>query len=153
MDTNYAGFGKRFVAYMIDGFILMIPFMLLGFLAGSMLDPATILSGTASLAGIGLFYLGLFIISMGYFVYFESSEKQATPGKSMMNIKVTDTNGNRLSVGKALLRNLMKIVSGIIFYIGFIMAAFTKKKQALHDMAADAVLLDVATRKELNTTV
>ena len=131
----------------------MIPLMLISFLAGSMMDPEAMLSGTANLGAIGFMYLGIFLLSMGYFVYFESSAKQATPGKSMMNIKVTDTNGNRLSVGKALVRNLMKIVSGIILYIGFIMAAFTQKKQALHDMAAGAILWDVATRKELNTTV
>ena len=149
MNTAYASFGKRFVASMIDGLILTIPMMILGLALGlggdaMGLDPVSMLAVS---------YLFSFVLSMLYFAYFESSEKQATPGKGMMKIKVADTNGNRLSFGKAFIRNAMKIVSGLILYIGFIMAAFTQKKQALHDMAAGAILLDAGPERELNTTV
>lgn len=148
MNTNYAGFGKRLVASIVDGLILTIPMMVLGIGAGS-----AFLSLTTSVSSMGFLNLVMMLLSFGYFAYFESSEKQATPGKSMMNIKVADINGNRLTFGKAFLRNVMKIVSAMIIYIGFIMAAFTQKKQALHDMAVGAILLDDTQQKELNTTV
>ena len=58
-----------------------------------------------------------------------------------LGIQVTDLEGNRISFGKALGRNLAKIISALIFYIGFIMAAFTAKKQALHDMIAGTLVV------------
>ena len=149
MNTTYAGFGKRFVASMIDGMILTIPMMLLGVVLGLGSEAM----GLDPISMVAISYLFSFVLSMLYFAYFESSEKQATPGKGVMKIKVTDTNGNRLSFGKALVRNLMKIISGLILYIGFIMAAFTQKKQALHDMAASAILIDASPQRELNTTL
>ena len=71
----------------------------------------------------------------------ESSSNQATVGKMALGIQVTDLEGNRISFGKALGRNLAKIISALIFYIGFIMAAFTAKKQALHDMIAGTLVV------------
>jgi uncharacterized RDD family membrane protein YckC len=71
----------------------------------------------------------------------ESSSRQATVGKIALGIEVTDLEGNRLSFGRALGRNLAKIISALILYIGFIMAAFTKRKQALHDMIASALVV------------
>lgn len=145
MNTNYASFGKRLVAIIIDNFILMIPGLIIGVLLG--------LTGMDPLSSTGLLYGLVFLMTLVYFAYFESSEKQATPGKILMKIKVADINGDRMTFGKSFLRNALKIVSGIILYIGFIMAAFTQKKQALHDMAAGAIVLDAGPPKDLNTTV
>ncbi len=58
-----------------------------------------------------------------------------------LGIKVTDLEGNRISFGRALGRNVAKILSALIFYIGFIMAAFTAKKQALQDMIANTLVV------------
>lgn len=66
----------------------------------------------------------------------ESSERQATIGKSAMGLIVADENGNRLDVQKALIRNISRLVSGFICLIGYLMAFFTEKKQALHDIIA-----------------
>jgi len=145
MITNYASFGKRFVASIIDNIIINALTLALSFLIGSsVLDPIT---SFGIVIGLSL------LLFFGYFGYFESSENQATPGKSVMKIKVTDLAGNRISFGKAVFRTIMKIVSSIILLIGYIMAAFTEKKQALHDMAASTLVLDTATSKNLNTTV
>jgi uncharacterized RDD family membrane protein YckC len=76
-----------------------------------------------------------------YFPVLECSSLQATPGKLALGIKVTDMQGNRIGFGRALGRNLAKIISAIILYIGFIMAGFTQKKQALHDMIAGCLVV------------
>ena len=123
---NYAGFWKRFAAYLIDGIILAIPYFV-------------ILLVTKS--AVSAYVVGL-IIDLLYFAGFESSERQATPGKMALGIYVTDIEGNRISFGRAVLRYIGKLVSGIILGIGYIMAAFTARKQALHDMIANTLVLN-----------
>jgi uncharacterized RDD family membrane protein YckC len=87
----------------------------------------------------------LYLISFGigwlYYVFFESSKYQGTPGKIMLNIKVTDMEGEKIGFGRASGRFFGKIISVMIFYIGFIMAGFTSRKQALHDMMAGCLVV------------
>jgi len=71
----------------------------------------------------------------------ESSESQATLGKRAVSIKVTDMNGNRISFGRATGRDFAKIISGLPLFIGFMMAGWTSKKQALHDMIAETLVI------------
>lgn len=78
-----------------------------------------------------------------YFSVFESSRLQATPGKLALGIRVTDLEGNRIGFGRATGRFFSKIVSGLILDIGYIMAAFTSRKQALHDMMAGTLVIYV----------
>jgi len=151
----YAGFWIRFAAYSIDGVILGIPFGIVviiliftmgGF--GMMMrrypgDPraAAAFAGpviTGFLLGM-LFFVGLQWL---YFAGMESSERQATFGKAAVSLRVTDVEGQRLSFGHATGRFFAKIISGLIpFAIGYIMAGFTEKKQALHDMIAGTLVL------------
>jgi len=77
-----------------------------------------------------------------YYALMESSNYQATLGKMALSIKVTDMSGNKVSFGKATGRYFGKIVSTIIFYIGFIMAGFTQQKQALHDIMAGCLVVN-----------
>ena len=97
-------------------------------------------------AGMSLAFLFCGIIgtcaSWLYFALMESSSKQGTLGKMALGIKVTDLDGNRISFGKATGRYFGKILSGMIMNIGFIMAAFTDKKQGLHDMLAKTLVLN-----------
>ncbi len=76
-----------------------------------------------------------------YYALFESSSKQATLGKMALGIVVTDIDGNRISFGRANARFWSKIISGMILGIGFLMAAFTEKKQGLHDMIAGTLVI------------
>jgi uncharacterized RDD family membrane protein YckC len=77
-----------------------------------------------------------------YFAYLESGEKQATWGKQAMGMYVTDMAGQRITFGRASGRFFAKIVSGMVpFLIGYIMAAFTARKQALHDMIVNTLVL------------
>jgi len=128
---DYSGFWRRFVAYVIDNILLSVIFWLLALVLGGIAGDGGVI-GAYTLAAIGW---------LVYYAAMESSSNQATVGKMALGIQVTDLEGNRISFGKALGRNLAKILSALIFYIGFIMAAFTAKKQALHDMIAGTLVV------------
>jgi uncharacterized RDD family membrane protein YckC len=152
----YAGFWLRFVAYLIDSLILgifvvvlFIPFF---FLIGGAalietlprhrvdrLEPEQM---GAFLTMVFLFAAIGILVKWLYFAYLESGEKQGTWGKQTLGIYVTDLEGNRISFGRASGRFFAKIVSGLIpFGLGYIMAGFTERKQALHDMIASCLVL------------
>lgn len=138
-QTSYAGFWRRFVAIIIDAIILNIAFYIIGAIFGV---PYGMPGRSASTAGFfSGFNLVTTIIAWLYFVLMESSTKQATIGKMALGIKVTDMDGNRISFGRATGRHFAKIISAIILLIGFIMAGFTEKKQALHDMIAQCLVV------------
>jgi uncharacterized RDD family membrane protein YckC len=65
----------------------------------------------------------------------------ATPGKRLMGIKVVDINSAPINFWRAMGRTLSKVFISSIFLIGFIMAAFTSKKQALHDLMANTIVI------------
>jgi len=151
----YGGFWARFVASFIDGLILGIPFwvvvMILIFMfggVGMMMrrnagDPRAAAAFLAPM--FGLFFLGMLafvVVEWLYFAGMESSARQATFGKSVMSLRVTNYEGQRISFGHATGRFFAKIISGLIpFAIGYIMAGFTEKKQALHDLIAGTLVL------------
>jgi uncharacterized RDD family membrane protein YckC len=151
----YAGFWIRFVALLIDGLILGIPFMFVVIVAmffwggfGLMMhrnpvDPRVAAAFLGPLI-LGYFFAMLIFLALEwlYFAGMESSERQATFGKAAMSLRVTDLDGRRLSFAHATGRFFAKIVSGLIpFAIGYIMAGFTAKKQALHDIIAGTLIL------------
>jgi len=88
--------------------------------------------------------LGGIILGWLYFAIMESSSTQGTLGKMALGIKVTNLSGDRISFGRATGRHFGKIISTFIFLIGYLMVAFTSRKQALHDMMAGCL---VVTRK------
>ncbi|MEX0602378.1 MAG: RDD family protein [Bacteroidota bacterium] len=158
---SYAGFWKRFVAYCIDviilgvaTFVIFVPILaLIGIGAASSMESMEYmdedqLSDEGAAMMIALFGAYMFTVVVAfvagwlYFALMESSAKQGTLGKMALSIVVTDLNGNRLTFGRATGRYFGKILSGAIFYIGFIMAGFTEKKQALHDMIAGCLVVN-----------
>ena len=137
---KYAGFWKRFVAALIDGFILnLISFILFIFLGSIVYDPyyeeesLLIAYSLSALIQIPVVWL--------YSALLESSVKQGTLGKMALGIKVTDLRGNRISFGQATVRHFGKILSALTLGIGYILAAVTTKKQALHDMIASCLVI------------
>ena len=138
MSVQYAGFWKRFGAALIDGIILyivqrIIIFVLI-FFSSAILRRAQ---------GVEVFSSVLIIvITWLYYAFQESSPKQATLGKQALGIIVTDLKGNQISFGRATGRYFSKIISGLILLIGYIMAAFTEKKQALHDIIAGTLVVN-----------
>ena len=83
---------------------------------------------------------GFVVVNWLYFALMESSSKGATLGKMAIGIRVTDLQGRRISFGRATGRYFAKLFSSMIFGIGYLMAAFTQQKQALHDMVAGCLV-------------
>jgi uncharacterized RDD family membrane protein YckC len=133
---NFAGFWIRVLAYIIDIIPLLIIGFVLALLSGEDLintDPSAPLYSFTDLVGL--------IVGIAYFVGFESSAYQATPGKMALGLIVVDTDGRRISPARAFGRYFAKILSGLILLIGYIMVGFTERKQGLHDMIAGTLVV------------
>ena len=135
----HAGFWRRSAAYTIDYFITLVASYLVGLVAGfglAMGQGAAGLMAAPTVGGI----LGL-VVGWLYFALQESSAAQATLGKRALGIKVTDDSGRRIGFGRATGRFFGKILSGLILAIGFMLAGWTARKQALHDMLAGTLVV------------
>ena len=140
-DIVYAGFWRRAIALFIDGLVLMVPVLVLSGLLGVGVAAAGNGGGAEGLL-VAVFYLAHFAIRGAYFATMHSSGWQATLGKRAVGIKVTDDGGNRLTFAHALGRWFASALSFLTVYIGFLMAAFTDRKRALHDMVAGTQVVD-----------
>ncbi len=148
----HAGFWRRCAAYVVDSFILSIGMVVVLGLLG--IVTASLIAGDrGGIAGL-IIFLGYVLLIVGIWLYYaklESGPGQATIGKRVMGIKVTDDKGQRIGFGRATGRFFGKIISGMIMNIGYLMAGFTGRKQALHDMMAGCcvVFKDVEPGKPL----
>ena len=141
-DIVPAGFVRRWAALFIDQLVLMLPMMAVAFVAGVSLAVAGQPDDPASGGVVALMYLAYFVLAPLYYALQESSSAQATLGKRALRIKVTDLRGERLSFAQALGRWFAAALSYLTLYIGFFMAGFTERKQALHDMVAGTLVVD-----------
>jgi uncharacterized RDD family membrane protein YckC len=133
----YAGFWRRFAAYWIDWFIF---FSIELFIAAARGIPLGVRQTIEPAEFAKSLLLGLFIGWL-YSAMFESSPWQATPGKRAMDLYVTDLKGRRLGFAQASGRFFGKIISAMILGVGFIMIAFTERKQGLHDLLAGCLVV------------
>lgn len=145
-DAVHAGFWRRCAAMMIDGLLIGIVMMALqaaiGVGAVGMLGASPDAGSLLALFGSMLLLCAIaFVGQWLYFALLESGRGQATPGKMALGIKVTDENGARIGFGRASGRWFGKIISGMVFYVGFLMAGFGDRKQALHDMMANTFVV------------
>lgn len=155
MENNYAGFWLRAVALLIDSIIIyvveiftVIPVLgLLGFSfvseaqSGNLTPEESIGMMAAFMGAAALTVFVFYAMIITYFSLMEASKYQGTIGKIALGLKVTDMNGEKLTFGRALGRNLSKIISSMTFTIGYIMAGITEKKQGLHDIIASTLVL------------
>jgi uncharacterized RDD family membrane protein YckC len=116
----YASFGRRLGAALLDLLIMFIP---------------------AAILGSALPVVGGLIVWFFYAPFFESSVIRATIGKKLMGIQVSDVAGGRLSFKAAFLRSVMKFVSSCFLFIPHLLALFTQRRQALHDIVAESVVV------------
>ena len=151
----YAGFWLRFVAYIIDNLIInmvssiiIVPFVLFwgfsfaGFATCNQVDTREgILAAGSFIGGIILISLFLIVLTWLYYALMESSKSQGTVGKIALGLIVTDMDGNRVNFARATGRYFSRIITGMTFLIGYILAGLTEKKQALHDMIASCLVL------------
>jgi uncharacterized RDD family membrane protein YckC len=120
-----ASIGVRFVAALIDGILVGIATLILRAILGF---------GAGTAVGV--------LLGIAYFAYFEGQPAGQTIGKRAMNIRVIDfATGGSLDSSKALVRSLVRQVSGFACAIGFIWALFNKEKQTWHDLAANTVVV------------
>jgi uncharacterized RDD family membrane protein YckC len=150
--VRYPNFFARFFAFLIDE-------ILVGALVGAVLGAFTLVAylmaaagvltnngGTGVFGGFVFWLLGFPAAIAAYIFYFVAQEtgvNQATLGKRILNMKVTNMTGGTITVGQSLGRLLIKnLLSDFIFFIGFIMAASTERKQALHDLAAGTLVVE-----------
>lgn len=117
----YAAFSGRLVAVVVDGLVLSIPFMIIvvNFKDRPILANSIII-----------------IIAWLYDAIQISSSRQATIGKKMINIKITDLKGDRINFLQATARHFAKILSGVILSLGYFMMLWDEKCQTLHDKIA-----------------
>ncbi|MBB6184887.1 RDD family protein [Oleiagrimonas soli] len=133
----HAGFWLRFLAYLIDTLALWVPLSIVDVV---LMIP---LGGRPEQVGATLFsvYATNFLLMLVYFALFESSPLQATPGKLALGLRVTDECGRRIGFWRALGRFVGKLFSGLILCMGYVMAGFTERKQALHDVLAGCLVV------------
>ncbi|MGH9704726.1 MAG: RDD family protein [Candidatus Acidiferrales bacterium] len=150
----YAGFWLRVVAYFIDALIIGIPFgvIILVLLAGTgvmagiqNIHPGDSPDAIFALLGVGAIFGAIILALVGSWLYYawcESSAWQATFGKKALGLYVTNMQGQRITFGRASGRFFAKIITGMILLgIGYMLAGFTEKKQALHDMIASCLVM------------
>ncbi|MBI1803061.1 MAG: RDD family protein [Ignavibacteriae bacterium] len=151
--VSYAGFWKRFFAWIIDHILLgvvelfiFIPFIgmmglgTLGWHRDDFEEPS--LEFLVALVSAYIAAVGLALLASWLYYALMESKKGATLGKMALGIMVTDMHGNPISFGRASGRYFAKIVSNITLGIGFIIAGFTQQKQALHDILAGCLVVN-----------
>ncbi|MBO9883745.1 RDD family protein [Xanthomonas sp. D-109] len=147
-EVVQAGFWKRVAAYLIDAFLVgivsnVIQFVvILGFMGVNRVGSEPNFTSAAGIVMLLMMYLVPLAISALYYGLFHASTKQATLGKMAVGIKVVRTDGSRITVARGIGRYFGFMLSGLTVGIGYLMAAFTERKQALHDMLCDTLVVD-----------
>jgi uncharacterized RDD family membrane protein YckC len=143
-EVQYAGLWRRLAAGLIDAFLIPAVYYLasfiMGFFFGAASNGVEMSGDNASLTRYAAWIAG-FVVWWLYCILMERSGAQGTLGKVLLGIGVTDAGGRRISLGRAIARNLAKIVSGAMLLTGCIMIAFTGKKQGLHDILAGCLVV------------
>ena len=143
--TQYGGFWLRVVAVVIDSILVAIVVLPVSLMLAGVIGLA---GHGVSMPGIGIHLVSVVVrVALGmvakwiYEASMESSSRQATVGKMTMGLKVTDLAGRRISFARASGRYFAKYLSSMTLLIGYIMAGFTERKQALHDMIAGTLVI------------
>lgn len=145
-EVVYAGFWKRVAANIIDSFVVGIVGGIIGAIIGGVIGAVFGLNG--GLGGGGFLAIQLvtnlvsIAITAGYYAWFHSSANQATLGKMAIGIKVVRSDGEAISLARGIGRYFAFLLSSLILCIGLLMAAFTERKQGLHDLICDTLVVD-----------
>lgn len=131
----FAGFDQRLMASALDWFIISGVFILMAFIAILVISDKE----TRIVMAFGLLAL-IPLTNTIYHIAMECSARQATYGKQMLKIKVCDMEGNRISAGRSIGRNLCKIFS-LLTVIGYLMSFFNKQQQCMHDIMAETLVM------------
>jgi len=147
---TYAKVTQRVLAFFVDAMILILLIAVVEALGLPVYDDLVIVdlpagpgSGEPGKAAVpSLFGLAITIaLVWGYYVGFEVSNYQATPGKIALAIRVTDLEGRRVGILRASVRHFAKFLTVLTGFVGFFMAIFTRKRQTLHDLIAGCLVV------------
>lgn len=141
----YAGFWKRVAASFIDAFAIGIPVGIVAAIVAGLLGMGNAFSssfGAASTFNVGESGISYLLMALTYGWFHSAAGLMATPGKLAIGIKVVRTSGEKISFLRGFGRYWATFLSMIILGIGFLMAAFTGRKQALHDLICDTLVVD-----------
>jgi len=150
-EVVYAGFWKRFAANIIDSVLVGIVGVLVQLLIGGMLfggmaalstRPGEAFGTVAGVLGLLLMYLAPMALAAAYFGVMHASAQQASLGKMAVGIKVTDDAGEAISFWRGFGRYFGMVLSSIPLGLGLVMAGFTHRKRALHDMLCSTLVVD-----------
>ena len=130
-----AGFWIRFVAYMIGICVGVV------ILTDESLDPEN--PGGIVIGAILVVIAALIVINWLYEALMTSSPRGATLGKMALGLRIVRFDGTQLSFGRATARHFAKAIAtpAVTLFIGYLMAAFTNRKRALHDILADTPVI------------
>ncbi|HVW96498.1 MAG TPA: RDD family protein [Mucilaginibacter sp.] len=136
LPQYFGSFDQRLLASALDWFFVSGACIVLTLIVA-------LLVSNAPIRLIMLFSLLLFVpsVNMVYHIIMESSVKQATYGKQLLKIKVCDLSGERITLARAIGRNLAKAFSVLTFFTGYLISFFNKKQQCLHDMIAGTLVM------------
>jgi len=144
VGVGYGGFWIRVVAFIIDAIIVRVVVAPVGIMFGGLGLAGGMMSGFPhrglAILGGGVTFILLVFGNWLYEAFMESSSYQATLGKMIFGMKVTDLDGNRISFERATGGHFAKWLSGLILCIGYIMVGFTERKQGLHDLLAGTLV-------------
>jgi Predicted membrane protein/domain len=147
-DARYGGFWRRVAASVIDGFVLAGLSILLVVVGTAALMMSSDPEGAATRYGV-VYYIASYVAAWLYFAFTHSGTHQASLGKRALGIKVTDLEGRRISFARATGRYFAYLVTSIVtLCIGLLMAAFTRRRQALHDIIAGTLVVSRASEPE-----
>ena len=136
LPQYFASLDVRLLAVIVDYLIIFAAYCLLALLAVSFIDEK-LFRIVVSLSGLVLIPISKLIIGS----FMESSSRQATYGKSLLDLKVSDMHGLKISRSKAFLRNFSKLISIATIGIGYLTGFFDKKQQCLHDKIAGTLVI------------
>lgn len=153
--ADYATFWQRFAAWLLDylilgviGALIAVPmhaYEILQQVVDAMRESADAAVMNQYAAALRSFSLVLVVLGFVYYVAFEASKWQATPGKLALRLRVCDLDGQRLTLGRSAARNgvrLLNAVTSLIPFICYIAVAWTARKQGLHDLLAKTLVLN-----------
>jgi uncharacterized RDD family membrane protein YckC len=141
--VRYAGFWRRLAAYIIDCIVAGISAYAVALVGAVLIG----LAGGLEFEGAALTFAATWIIACYliipwlYWARMESSGRQATLGKRALGIIVTDIDGEQISFARGTVRYWAKVISFLILLIGFMLAGFTSRKQALHDIISSCLVV------------
>lgn len=145
VGPELASFGRRLAAYLIDLPLRWLTQAIVGMLA---LVPASVVwmatggeEGAVANGAAAVVWLLIVLAGYGYFVAFEASSWQATPGKRLLGLRVVRVDGRRPSAATALGRNLARTLCGLTLGLGYLSIVWTRRKQGLHDLLVGTVVV------------